>query len=213
MVAALPLHNPECASWTRLACTPFLTTGTCAAASCAQAPDPGIAQLIALCHTCTLALVSWGNITVSLRRHLQTVALVERAPAVLYRIRRYFALPSIPLALALRRRRLGQADLVLCLLKIGTRRARQFVERLIGKPIRVSRPAELHYRSNGAQPRIARVPRITSVVRENPCRRSTRFWSSFWEFRVGRTVAQLLARGVRRRELRLAVRRGWIVME
>lgn len=150
----------------------------------------------------------------SLRRHLQTIALVERVPALLYRVRRYFMLPSIPLALAMRRARLGQADLVLCLLRVGTRTARKFVERLIGRPIQVSRPAELHYvRANGAAPRIARVPRITSVVPENPCRRSTRFFQNFALFRIGRTMAQLIARGLTRREVRLASRRGWIVME
>lgn len=150
----------------------------------------------------------------SLRRHLQTVALVERVPALLYRVRRYFLLPSIPLALAMRRARLGQADLVLCLLRIGTQTARAFVERLIGRPIQVSRPIELHYRrANDSAPRIVRVPRITHVVPVNPCRKSTRFWSHFSLFKVGRTIAQLIARGVTRREVRLAQRRGWIVVE
>lgn len=150
----------------------------------------------------------------SLRRHLQTIAVLARRPALLYRVRRYFALSSIPLALALRQRKLGQADLVLCLLRIGTRVAREFVERLIGKPINVSRPAELVYRHNTSAPaRVARVPRIISVIRENPCRRSTRFYNNFFHFRVGRTLAQLVARGVTRRELRLAQRRGWITFE
>lgn len=141
----------------------------------------------------------------SLRRHLQTIALVERIPAILYRVRRYFSLPCAPLALCLRRAALGQADLVLCLLKIGTGTARRFVERLIGKPITraVAPPREpCVYLSTPVQ-------RVVRVL-PNPCRLSTRFHCNYELFRVGRTVEQLLARGVTRREIRLARRRGWI---
>lgn len=143
----------------------------------------------------------------SLRKHLQTIAVISQIPVLLYRVRRYFRLPSITLSVALRRAGLGQADLVICLLRIGTARSRKFVERLIGKPISVIH-REIYQRTVVALERVA--PRVAWVTPENPCRRSTHFHAIFPLFRPGRTIAQLLMQGVRRREVRLATRRGWV---
>lgn len=145
----------------------------------------------------------------SLRRHLQVIAVVNRTPALLYRLRRYFKLRSEPLVLALSRRGLGQADLVLALLRIGTRTARHVVERLIGHPITVAPACLLRYHVNGHAPRVARQPVITHVVPKCPARKS-KLATYFAEFKVGRTLSQLAARGVTRRVLRTAERRGWI---
>lgn len=123
-------------------------------------------------------------------------------------------------------RRLGQADLVLSLLHIrdsassaDRRRVLSFyVHRLVGRPILVGESCLLRYRVNGHAPTILRTrdPRdrkITWVLETNPRQPSTDAHLRWSEFRVGRSVAQLRTRGVTRRDLRRAVRKGWIRME
>lgn len=147
-----------------------------------------------------------------LRRHLQSIALIDRVPALEYRVRRYFELGSRNLFVELRDARLCQADIVLCLLRINTSTARRVVESLVGRPIVVSRACRLMWHINSQRPRVMRQPVITWVCPRNPCRNSTRIGASFAEFKVGRTRQQLLMRGVSRGDIRRAVRRGWIVM-
>lgn len=148
-----------------------------------------------------------------LRKHLQTIASMRRRPVLLYQVRRYFDLPSVPLHVAMRRRGLGQADLVLCLLRINTPASLHYVEMLIGKPITRAQACLLRYRVNGARPTVARQPRVTWVVPVNPCRKSTELRLRFSEFRPGRTLEQLLVRGITRRDIRMAQRRGWVQMQ
>jgi len=147
-----------------------------------------------------------------LRKHLQSLALIVRTPALLYRVRRYFNLGTEHLFVALRRAGLGQADVVLCLLKIGTQRARRIAEALIGKPITVAPACRFTYSVNGHAPRIGRQPVITWVIDEFPVLRMSRLVRCLHEFRVGRTREQLMRRGVTKGDIGRAVRRGWIAL-
>jgi hypothetical protein len=142
-------------------------------------------------------------------------------------IRDYFNLPRRHALMAsLTDRGLGQADLVLCLLRIrdATRNPDRrrllafYVHRLVGRPILVGEPCLLRYRANGARPRTThpRDPRdrkITWVLGTNPRQPQTDAYLRWSEFKVGRTVGQLRIRGVTRRDIRRAVRRNWIRME
>jgi hypothetical protein len=148
----------------------------------------------------------------SIRKHLQSIALIARTPALLYRVRTYFGLGAGHLFRELRLRRLGQADIVLCLLRIGTRLARRAVEALVGRPIIVAPACRFTYRVNGARPTVGRQPVITRVEPMPVLRKSTRIAECYKEFRVGRTRDQLLARGVSRGDIARAVRRGWIAL-
>lgn len=148
-----------------------------------------------------------------LRKHLQTIAAMRRRPALVYRIRTYFALPPrVPLYVSLRRRGLGQADLVVCLLRLNSRYSVHFAERLIGKPITRAPACLLRYRTNGGPPRVLRQPRVVWVAPTNPCQRQTDLRLRFDHFQPGRTMEQLLVRGLSRRDIRTAVRRGWVQM-
>lgn len=111
----------------------------------------------------------------------------------------------------------GQADLALCLLRINTRASLALTERLVGRKITRCPPQLREHQSPTRQPdqvregddrRIARVTRVSCPWR--PSCSSAREWR---EFRVGRSVRQLLARGVKRRHVRRALRKGWIVLE
>lgn len=148
----------------------------------------------------------------SLRKHLQSIAAIDQNPALKYMVRTYFDLGSERLSVALRRAGLGQADLVLCLLRLRLPSARRMAESLIGHPITVAPAVKFTWRANGAAPTVGKQPVITWVMRDPPTRRSTRLDQCFAEFRVGRTRQQLLARGVSRGDIRRAARRGWIRM-
>lgn len=145
------------------------------------------------------------------RKHLQTVALINRDRVLKARVRHYFNLPRGTLAPLLRRAGLGHADLVLCLLRLGEL---DYVERLVGRPIVYGPTFSIRLSSRGGH-RVVRdaTPRLTWVTPDNPRRTSTRAHQRFEEFRVGRTEAQLRMRGVTRRDLRRAERLGWIKME
>jgi hypothetical protein len=110
-------------------------------------------------------------------------------------------------------RGLGQADVVLALLR-GPASMHRHVEALVGRPVERLPPITLR-----PLPPLASCPhetpaadrrRIAKIDRSDlpPLRPSSRLR----EFRVGRTVAQLLARGVTRHEVRDAVRSGWCVL-
>ena len=145
-----------------------------------------------------------------LRKHLQSIALITRIPSLLYRVRRYFALSSGHLFIALRRRKLGQADLVMCLMSIGTEAARRVTECLIGRSITIGPACLLKYSHNTEHPTIGRQPVITRVSARPKIKARSRLARAFDEFRVGRTREQLLSRGVSRGDIRRAQRRGWI---
>jgi hypothetical protein len=153
--------------------------------------------------------------------HYATVAALGRDRALRYLIRDYFSLPkTTALMPALLARRLGQADLVLCLLRLRDghpvlrESAEGYIEALVGHPITYGLPCLLRYRSNGT-PSVAldRSPRIAWVSPSNPRLPRTEAFLRWPEYRVGRTEAQLRSRGVTRRDFRRAIRRGWIKLE
>jgi hypothetical protein len=129
----------------------------------------------------------------------------------MYRVRRYFSLDSGHLFRALRRKKLGQADLVMALMKIGTDAARRITECLIGRSIAIGPACLLKWSHNTERPTIGRQPVITRVIAHRPkIKARSRLAQVFDEFRVGRTRAQLLSRGVSRGDIRRAQKRGWI---
>jgi hypothetical protein len=153
--------------------------------------------------------------------HCTTIAALGRDKPLRYLIRDYFSLPkTTALMPALLARRLGQADLVLCLLRLRDghpalrESAEGYITRLVGHPILYGPPCLLHYRSNGA-PSVGadRSPRISWVNPTNPRLPRTEAFLRWPEYRVGRTESQLRSRGVTRRDFRRAIRRGWIKLE
>lgn len=145
-----------------------------------------------------------------LRRHLPAIAAIAASPVLTYRVRRYFALDSRPLILSVRG--LSQADIVLCLVRIGSPRAREIAGSLIGKPITVAPACLLRWSHNKQTPSVGRQPMVTWVAETVPLRRGTRMALTFPEFKCGRTLQQLLMRGVSRADVRRVTKRGWVKM-
>lgn len=158
--------------------------------------------------------------------HAATVALLGRDRLTSYLVRDYFDLPRTnALMAALLDRGLCQADLVLCVLHLHDhapsadlrRVLRYYIRRLVGRPILVGEPCLLRYKTNGHPPRTSRpLPgdrRIVWVTPNNPRQPGTTAATRWSEFRAGRTVSQLRVRGVTRRDVRAALRHGWIRLE
>lgn len=157
-----------------------------------------------------------------LRRHATTIAMICRDTHVRPSVFEYFSLPAgRSLMSCLVERKLGQADLVLCLLHLRDRsRAPSrllnfYIERLVGRSISVGPSCTLLWRHNSQSPVVTRPPsgyerKITFVVDHNPRQRGTDAHERWSCVRPGRTLAQLLVRGFRRRDVRVALRRGWI---
>ena len=152
--------------------------------------------------------------------HYRTIARLGRDRTIKYLVRDYFGLPRAPALMpALLRCGLGQADLVLCLLRVrdahvGLRTAAEaHIAALMGHPIVVGRPCLLGLRSRVTGPQAKQAPRIAWVAPENPRLPRTEAYLRWCEYRVGRTEAQLRSRGITRRDFRKAVRRGWVRME
>lgn len=148
-----------------------------------------------------------------LTRYLSAVARVDRDRVVSLLVRRDLDLPrGLGMPYALSRRGLGQADLVLSLLRIDTRGSRLLIARILGRPIMLCPGVHLAWRTNG-RPLVRRSPRIVFVA-DNPRRPNTPAHARFdAAFRCGRTVEEARARGARKRDVRGALRRGWIRLE
>lgn len=146
-----------------------------------------------------------------LPRYVTAVASVDRDRVVAFLVRRQLGLSGRPMLYALSERGLGQADLVLALLRVGTAPALARVELIVGRPILHCRSQWLRWPVNGV-PRVSS-PRIRAVV-SNPRRPNTpahdRFASAF---RPGRTIEECRVHGATKRDIRSASRRGWIVVE
>lgn len=147
-----------------------------------------------------------------LRRHLAALAAITRYPSLSYRVRQYFSLGSGPLIIELRRALLCQADIVLCLVRIGTCHARRIAESLIGKAITIGPACRFVYDHNRSRPLVRTQAVIARVHDCSSVRRRTRLHTVLPEFRVGRTWDQLVARGVRRGDIKRAMKRGLITM-
>ncbi len=156
-----------------------------------------------------------------LHRHYRTVAMIARNPNLKHLLRDYFDLPrATALMPALLARRLGQADLVLALLRIRDNhsdvrlQAETHIAALVGHAITYGPGCLLRYAVNGA-PHVAldRTPRVVYVCPTNPRLPSTDAYYRWPEFKVGRSVAQLKARGIKAKDLRTVQRAGWIRLE
>lgn len=120
---------------------------------------------------------------------------------------------------------LCQADLVLCLLRMNSRPSLQLVERLIGRRITHCPPCLVLFRGPSAVPRrmVPSTPddrRVLSVVepsaRDHRGRRrllARPMYSRLAEVKPGMTLAQALGRGLTRRDIRIALKRGYFVVE
>lgn len=156
-----------------------------------------------------------------LHRHYRTVAMIANNQSLKYLLRDYFALPQRQALMpALLARGLGQADLVLALLRLrdrhhGVRLAcESHIATLVGHPITVGPGCLVYYRVNGpAHVRQDTSPRITYVVPRNPRQPHTDAYLRWPEFRVGRSVAQLKMRGIKAKDLRVVQQQGWIRLE
>lgn len=120
--------------------------------------------------------------------------------------------------------RLCQADVVLCLLRLNTARSLRAAELVVGRPItrcpsglRLRREAERRLRlSVEADERLEHVVSVTQPsARESGARRflGAALYARLSVVRAGMTVSQMLARGVRRRDILLATRRGYLLLE
>lgn len=153
-----------------------------------------------------------------LRKHSSTIVMVQNIPQLRAHVQAYFGLEGdFALTPQLYQRGLGQADLVLCLLRSRSYLARKAIERLIGHPILVGEPCLLKYYQNGAptatRPSEGLDRRIAYVVPRNPRAPATDAWQRWKLYRVGRTLGQLRVRGINQREIRTALRAGWIRLE
>lgn len=146
-----------------------------------------------------------------LPRYFTAVACVDRDPVVSFLVRRHLGLDRHrPMLYALSARNLGQADLVLALLRIGTRPAMALVERVVGRPVRLCPCVWLRWPVNG-RPRTRLLPRFRLAVSNNPRRPNTPAHARFEvAVRDGFTIEQMRLRGATRRDVRRALREGWI---
>jgi len=118
---------------------------------------------------------------------------------------------TLSLYSALRARGLSQADVVFSLLRHNAPWAVKAVETLIGRPITILPPAV-----PPRTPKPATIPprvgdrRIIVKVERNPRLPTTDSFQRYRELRPGRTLEQCLRRGVTRKDLREAMRSGWV---
>lgn len=132
--------------------------------------------------------------------------ILRRVDATLWTGRREVRLSGI-----LEARGYEQGEIVLMLLKIDGREARALVESLVGRRITVAAMRRVEPPPQRAE----REPddrRVLRVIR-NTRLPATRAYSRMSLARAGMTVRQLLSRGVTRRDLRIARRRGELEME
>lgn len=152
-----------------------------------------------------------------LHAHHRAIALISAHRDLKYLVRDYFALPRHrAIAPALLERGLGQADLVLALLRLRDQHravrpaAEALIAALVGHPITIGPPCLARYRDPAPYLPVDTSPRITYVAPVNPRQPSTEAHMRWCEYRVGRSVAQLRARGVTARDVRRVRARGWI---
>jgi hypothetical protein len=142
-------------------------------------------------------------------QHLSTLLGLD--PTVHDYLRGYFHSPGTTITATINDHNLGQADLVLALLR-GPPTLHAAAEALVGRPI-VRLPPVMPK----PLPKLPPPPetpladrRKVLAVAPNPRLPTTPAFHRYREVRVGRTVAQLLRRGVTRKDVREAVRNGWV---
>lgn len=112
---------------------------------------------------------------------------------------------------------LCQADVVLALLRLEILGV---AEEIVGRPITRCPPAlALGYKAVGPSRRLPDERRVTEVRKPESEERGRRrllscdMYERIGRARVGMTVAALVARGVTRKDLRIALRRGYLSVE
>lgn len=157
-----------------------------------------------------------------LHAHYRTVAFINQNQSMKYLIRDYFSLPKWQALMpALIGRGLGQADLVLALLRLRDRHGGptktacdQHIAALVGHPIVVCPACLRDYRTGPTRVTKSRDDRrILFTVHDNPRQPGTEAYLRWCEYRVGRSLGQLYVRGVKKRDVRRAISRGWIKVE
>ena len=152
-----------------------------------------------------------------LERHREHLARLDVVTVV--QTRTYFHLNRhLDLFDTLRKCGYCQADLVLCLLRLNTRNSLAVAELLVGRPI-TRCPSSLYFRRSplppAARPRRGDDRLVTrlSSERSSSCVLSAGLYDRLSVARVGMSVLQLVSRGVRRRDLLIATRRGYLQLE
>jgi hypothetical protein len=150
-----------------------------------------------------------------LEKHREELNVMDVVTRV--QLRSYFHLsrhyPLLPLLLKCG---LSQADIVLALLRLNTRNALRVAILLVGRPITICPPCRI--RPLPLQPTRPRsgddrlVVRVSSH-RGSSCVLSANLYNRLSVAKVGMSVQQLMARGVRRRDLLIATHRGYIELE
>lgn len=147
-----------------------------------------------------------------LARYITAIAAIDHDPVTSYLVREDLGLPGFGMPYALNMRGLGQADLVLSLLRLDTPQSRAHVETILGRPIQHCPGVFLAWRING-RPLVRRSPVIIHLA-PNPRKPNTTAHQRYEStFKIGRTIQECLARGARKRDIRSAQRRGWIKVE
>lgn len=147
----------------------------------------------------------------NLLSHLEATRRVS--PVTKLRVLNYFGLPFLRgnLVALLHDEGLCQADLVLCLLRVGggDREARALISRLIGHDIVVCPPCLRGWRRPPPE-RPKKGELVVTWVGRNKFLNGTDRNLRFGLLRPGMTLSQYKSRGGRRRDLRAALRNGTI---
>lgn len=117
----------------------------------------------------------------------------------------------------LERAKLCQADVVLCSLRLNTTASLRLAERLVGKRIVHCPPCLGGYLKPRKRKATGGDRWVTRVREPEPRTRSGRrallsapMYARIARARVGMTLANLMGRGIRRKDLRVALRRGYL---
>lgn len=118
---------------------------------------------------------------------------------------------TMPMDQLLADRSLGHADVVLALLR-GPRRLHREAERLVGQPIKRLPPVTMRPWPKAPPPSELSPAdrRVVTRVGPNPRLPTTDSFQRYKVFRVGRTVEQLLKRGITRKDIREMERGGHV---
>jgi hypothetical protein len=114
---------------------------------------------------------------------------------------------------------LGQADLVISLVRAHSAEADAAIERLIGRPILRLPPQRRDYRrpkivSRTGDDRLVTAFSIgATTLRGGAILPGSPMYDRLAVIRPGMSLLGLVARGVSRRDIRIAVRRGWLEIE
>jgi hypothetical protein len=120
----------------------------------------------------------------------------------------------------LRRARLCQADVVLCLLRLDSRQSFSLASRLVGRPVTYCPPVLALVRGPTPISKFAKlksdrivlsvVPPSTKDARSKRRLLVSPIYERIARIKVGMSVNQLMAHGVRQKDIRIALKRGYV---